>query len=389
MRTLYLECSAGASGDMILASLTDLLPDDGMLRRMIDSLCIPGITVETEKTKKCGISGIKVTVRIDGQAEGPDAGHAHHHSQLSDMEKTIGDLDVSENVKNDAISIYNLIAEAESSVHGEPVRLVHFHEVGALDALTDIVGACMLMEILAPERVIASPVRTGYGSIRCSHGILPIPAPATERLLRGIPAYAGEFEGEFCTPTGAAILKHFVDEFTYLPLMRYDDVGYGIGDRDFPLANFMRAYMGDAPDASEQISELSCNIDDMTPEDLAYAADILRENGALDVFTTPIIMKKGRPAFMLTCLCREEGTERFARMMLEHTSTAGIRKSTRQRYTMKSSFETVETEYGGIRVKHSSGYGIEKDKPEFDDLSRLAAKNDAPIRRVRESLGKH
>lgn len=393
MRTLYLQCNAGASGDMILGALAHLLDDPEEFGRMINSAGIPGTVTDIERRETFGISGLKVHISIHGQEEGEEHHHHHHHSEhhhehhsLSNVLGVIDGLNVSDRVKKDAKEIYNLIAKAESEMHGTTVDLVHFHEVGALDAVADIVGACMLIEKLSPDTIVASPVRVGFGQVHCAHGLLPVPAPATASILKGIPIYAGDEEGEFCTPTGAAILSHFTDRFEQMPAMAFEKVGYGLGSKQFRIANMLRAYLSDDYGELPHIKEINCNIDDMTPEDLGGIIELLLDNNALDAFIAPCIMKKGRPGFALTCLCRESEMDKLAHLILENTSTIGLRVHDCERYAMTSRFETCSTPYGDIRVKVSEGFGIRKRKPEYDDLALAAAKHNVPIGKVRDSV---
>ncbi|MEA5067357.1 MAG: nickel pincer cofactor biosynthesis protein LarC, partial [Christensenellaceae bacterium] len=291
----------------------------------------------------------------------------------------LGGLPVSDAVKRDALAVYARIAQAESEAHGKPVEQIHFHEVGALDAVADIVGVALLMERLAPDKVVASPINTGYGHVRCAHGVLPVPAPATASILRGVPIYAGGVEGELCTPTGAALLRHFVREFKPMQLMTTEKISCGMGKKDFPVANCVRAFWGDTQAELPRIAEIQCNLDDMSPEAIGYAVNLLLENGALDAFTTPIFMKKNRPGVLLTCLCNEPNAEAFARLMLKHTTTLGVRKTIQERYTMLPHAETLETRFGSVRMKYSQGYGAQKRKPEYDDVARIAAAYDLSI----------
>ena len=388
MRTLYLECNAGASGDMMLGALTALLDDPNELKPMLESAGIPGIRVEIEKGETFSISGTRVRILVDGEEEG-HGHHHHHHRSLSNVTDIIKGLDVSDWVKDNAVATYLLIADAEAEAHGEPVDLVHFHEVGALDAIADIVGVCMLMEKLSVGKIIASPVRTGFGQVQCAHGMLPIPAPATASLLKGIPTYAGKEEGEFCTPTGAALLKHFASEFTNMPHISYEKVGYGLGSKKFDIPNMLRAFLGDSDGLLPAIDEITCDIDDMVPEDLGGIVDNLVAEGALDAVLKNCIMKKGRPGFELSCICRKEDTERLSVYILAHTSTRGVRVSGAERYEMLYRFEERDTEYGRIRVKVSEGFGIRKQKPEYEDLKKAAETQGISINEVRRAVQKN
>jgi uncharacterized protein (TIGR00299 family) protein len=275
------------------------------------------------------------------------------------------------------MDVYAKIAEAESIAHGKPVAEIHFHEVGALDAIADIAATCYLMQSLRPCTVTASNVNTGSGTVLCAHGEMPVPAPATAAILEGVPVSAGHIEGELCTPTGAALLKHFADEFGQMPEMSISKTGYGMGRKDFEQANCVRAMLGEAAgsiadDTPDRIAELKCNLDDMTGEDIAYATDVLMDAGALDVFTTAIGMKKGRPGIMLTVLCRTSDKEKFAKLIFENTTTIGIRYLEESRYILKRTEDTAHSRFGDVRMKVSEGYGVKRAKPEYDDIAGIA-----------------
>lgn len=304
------------------------------------------------------------------------------------MVELINTLPVSERVKADACAVYGAIAEAEGAAHGTTPDLVHFHEVGSLDAIADVVGVSLLMEQIAPERVVASPVRIGFGTVKCAHGILPVPAPATAALLKGIPVYAGELRGEMCTPTGAALLKHFADSFGNMPLMDVSAIGVGLGTRDFGAANCLRAFLGEGGEELPRISELRCNIDDATPEEIGFAMELLLEKGALDVFTVPIGMKKNRPATLLCCLCTTDREEEMGRLLLRHTPTLGVRIYRPERMTLSRGFETAETAYGPVRVKTAEGWGVRKRKAEYDDIAKIARENGLTLAEARAEAEK-
>ena len=290
---------------------------------------------------------------------------------------------MSEKVKADANAVYALIAEAESAAHGQSVEQIHFHEVGTLDAVADVVGVCALMERLAPERVVVSPIHVGSGQVRCAHGVLPVPAPATAYILKGVPIYGGAIRGELCTPTGAALLKHFADAFGPMPTMAVERTGYGMGTKDFEWANCVRAMLGEAAGGGDAVCELRCNLDDMTGEEIAFAADALREAGALDVWSEAIQMKKGRPGTLLACLCAADREGEFAARMLKHTTTIGVRCQSACRYTLDREAVTVETNFGPVRAKRSRGYGVDRCKMEFDDLAEIARREGIALREIR------
>ena len=388
-KTLYLECNMGAAGDMLMAALYELLPDkEGFLHTM-NHLGLPGIHVSAEPAVRCGISGTHITVTVHGQEEHAhlhDHHHHHSHSTFADICHAIDHMPVSDWVKDHAKRVYQSIASAESRVHGQPVEAVHFHEVGAWDAVADVTGVCLAMEQLAPQTVCVSPVHVGCGQVRCAHGILPVPAPATALLLEDVPIYGGDVQGELCTPTGAALLKTFADSFGPMPVMQLTATGYGMGTKEFERANCVRAMLGYQDDCGSTVAELCCNLDDMTPEDIGFAQEILLQAGALDVFTTPIGMKKSRPGVLLTCLCRTEDSDAIVRLMLQHTSTLGVRQTECHRYTLSRSIQTVDTPYGPIRVKTAYGFGTEKRKAEYDDLANAAKHHGVTLDEVRSKL---
>ena len=387
MRTLFLECNAGASGDMILGALTDLLKDPAELGAMLESSGIPGVRCENETSDRSSITGTSVRILVDGVEEGTPGEKKHHeHHSLGDVMGIIAGLKVSDRVKKDASEIYSIIAEAESQVHGKPVSEVHFHEVGALDAIADIVGVCLLVEKLAPEQIISSPLRTGYGTVECAHGVLPVPAPATANILKGMPVYAGDEEGEFTTPTGAAIIKHFATRYAQMPVMEYEDCGIGFGKKSSKTANMLRAYIGEAEEAMPTVTEIRTDIDDMTPEDLGGIIDLLMASGALDASICPVIMKKSRPGYILSCICRDEDTDDMAMIILAHTSSVGLRFHRCQRYEMKPSFIKYRTDFGDVRIKISEGYGLRKWKPEHDDMTKAAITNGVTVDEVRKNI---
>ena len=405
----------GAAGDMLLASLAELTGDVKACEEKLNSLGIPDVTYSFEQSVKCGITGTHAHVTALGVEEDEhlhehthhhdehhheksreelenDFGHQHeehghhhghdehthdehghhHHTYMSDIENIINGLDVSDKVKKDALAVYGLIAEAESKAHGRPVTEIHFHEVGTMDAVADIAGVCVLIEQLGPDRIIVSPLATGFGQVRCAHGILPVPAPATAGIIEGIPTYSGDVEGELLTPTGAALLKHFADSFGLRPVMAIEKAGYGMGKKDFPKANMLRTFIGFSDGESDKVTELRFNVDDMTGEEIGYAAGVLMEQGALDVFTTPVFMKKNRPGILFTVLVKPEEKEKFAKLVFENTTTIGIRYSEMDRYRLERREEKLITKYGEVRVKVSEGFGVTKAKPEYDDIAGIA-----------------
>lgn len=396
MKTLYLDCGMGAAGDMLTAALLELFDNPLDILHELNHLGIPGVRFLAEKVKKCGITGTQIRVMVgnDEEIEGSSHhskehiqhhthAHPHHaHSDLESINHLISHLHISETVQNHVTAVYNLLAHAESHVHGVQVDQIHFHEVGTIDALADIAAVCYLINKLAPDHICASAVHVGSGHVQCAHGILPVPAPATAHLLKGIPIYGGEIRGELCTPTGAALLKHFVTSFGSMPALATEAIGYGMGKKDFSAANCIRALLGYSDNQDTAISELTCTIDDMTGETIGFAAEHLRKMGALDVFTTPVSMKKNRPGIQFTVLCKKEDTEAIVRQIFLHTTTNGIREKKLNRYVLKSHFETIQTPYGPVRKKISEGFGAEHCKFEYEDLARIALENDLALNQV-------
>lgn len=445
MKLLYLDCGMGAAGDMLGAALAELLPDDARdaFTSELNAAGIPGVHVSLDPSVKCGITGTHLTVTVNGTEE-KEGGHSHSHEHshshrsLHDIHHIIDDLKLPEAVRTDILTVYRLIAEAESKAHDKPVSEIHFHEVGTMDAIADITSVCLLLHKLAPDQIIASPIHVGSGQVKCAHGILPVPAPATAYILKDIPIYSGSIQGELCTPTGAALLKHFVTRFDQMPLMTPASTGYGMGTQDFPAANCVRAILGEsfaenqpeqpacspatpAPAAApaseeaaitETICELSCNVDDMTGEDIAFAIETFLQNGALDAFTVPCTMKKGRPGVLVTVLCKDHDQKQMTRLILQHTTTLGVRSAIKKRWVLsRTESETVipddmlanvtspdmpaeskahelKTTGNGctIRSKTSTGFGITRNKYEHDDLEKIARTYGLTLAQVRALL---
>ena len=406
MKTLYFECKMGAAGDMLMAALYEICDQKELfLQTMNQAFSEYGIQISAEESKKCGISGTHMHVMINGEEEGvhvhehvhththdhteaehvhtneheaaehhhDESSHAHAHHSYQSVLAQIEHLQLPAQVKADAAAIYRLIGEAESAVHNTTLEQIHFHEVGTLDALADVCGCALLMYLITPEKVFASPLHVGSGFVKCAHGILPVPAPATAELLKGIPFYTGSIKGELLTPTGAAILRHYVEGFEEMPVMTLEHIGYGMGQKDFETANCVRTFLGDvqANGYDDKILSISCNLDDMTPEAVAYAADRIREAGALDVWTEPIYMKKGRMGTKLCALYRLDNGQ-IVPKMLEHTTTLGVRTYNARRTILPRGEETVETAYGAIRVKTAMRCGRMTAKPENEDVQRAA-----------------
>jgi len=449
MRTIYLDCGMGAAGDMLMAALLELCPEkqEEFLGKM-NGLGLPGVKVEAEPAVKCGITGTHMNVTVFGEEEESedvhDHGHTHsheacesaaadglhshahshdghdhhhedhdahshahhhgdhvhshdghdhshhhhHHSTMAGIASIIEGLEIPAPVKEDMKAVYALIAEAEAHAHGMPVDQIHFHEVGTMDAVADIAGVCLLFHELGADQIIASPVHVGSGHVHCAHGILPVPAPATAHILQGIPVYSTQVQGELCTPTGAALLKHFVKEFREMPVMTTSKIGYGMGKKDFERANCVRAFLGDTAETGDEIAELSCNLDDMTAEAIGFAEEALFEAGALEVYTIPVGMKKSRPGILLTCMCRREDEKKMVELLFRHTTTLGVREHISRRFTLKRREETVETAYGPVRKKISQGHGVARAKLEYEDLAAIAKKTGRPLEEIRKEIEK-
>ena len=386
MKTLYLDCSMGAAGDMLTAALLELHPDPEDFLRRFNAAGLPKIHTRRERAERCGVLGSRAVVEIAGEEEGEAPMAHHHHRHLPDIETILNAAAVSETARADALAVYRLLAEAESAVHGHPVEQIHFHELGELDAIADVLAVSLLLEELGPDRIVVSPVEVGGGMVRCAHGELPVPAPATARLLAGLPITAGAAQTELCTPTGAALLRHFGAAFGPMPAMRVEKIGYGMGKKDFGRLNAVRAFWGESGAESETLLELRCNLDDMSGEDLGFAQEQLLAAGALDVWTQAIGMKKSRPGVLLCVLCREAQRETLLGLLFRHTTTLGVRVLPCERYSLRREMREAQTPYGPVRVKAVEGWGTRREKPEYEDLARLAREKGLSLREIRESL---
>ena len=394
MKTLYLDLGMGAAGDMLTAALLELIPDPDAFVEKLYRAGIPGVRIERERSVKCGITGTHVRVTVNGEEEGVGHDHHHnpehgHHGSPDEIAHIVeSHIDVPEKVKKDIIAVYGLIAEAESFVHGVPVTDIHFHEVGTMDALADVTAVCLLMDEISPDETVASPVCTGFGKVACAHGILPVPAPATAYLLRGIPAYGGRIEGELCTPTGAALLKHFVARFGESPVIRAEKIGYGMGTKDFPAANCVRATLGETAGSEDSVFELSFNVDDMTAEQIGFAAEALFAAGARDVYTVPTGMKKNRPGTLISAICDADHRDAVVAAAFRRTSTLGVREAALKRYILDRETERIETRYGTIRRKKSCGYGVSRFKYEYEDVARVARDQGVSLAEAEEMIAR-
>ena len=383
MRIAYFDCFAGISGDMTLGALLDAGVDETAFRGELGKLQDIKFDLKISKVVKNGIQATDVRVIT---------GHEHHHRKLADISDIIGSSTLSETVKSQAIDIFRRLAEAEAAVHGTSADEVHFHEVGAVDAIVDIVGAAVGIELLGIEKVFASPLPMGHGFVEAAHGKIPLPAPATIELLKGISVYNAGIEGELVTPTGAAIIRTLSSDFGDMPPICIQSIGYGAGKSEFPFPNVLRIMVGDsAPDAAAGVSIVETNIDDMNPELYDSVFERLFKTGALDVYLTPIYMKKNRPATLLSVICPVEKTDEIVRAVLEETTTFGVRISTAGRRCLERKWETVSTKYGDIRMKIGllDGKPITT-SPEYEDCKKAAEIHAVPVRQVyEETLASH
>ena len=423
MRIAYLDCFSGISGDMFLGALVDAGVPFDLLQDTVAALDVAA-SLELSRVDRNGISASKVDVVVNGKKDmpreefwaeeqatphphlanghDPEAKTSHIHGRhLSQILKIISAATISATAKSTAAAIFAALGEAEAKVHNVPVEKIHFHEVGAADAIVDIVCAAVGAEALGVDRILASPLNVGGGTVKCAHGVMPIPAPATLELLKGIPVYAGEVQKELVTPTGAAIVRTLARGFSGLPAMTVEMTGYGAGSRNFSgHSNVLRLVVGHtaegqvpAPDVSHDPSQdeiviLETNLDDLSPQVVAYTADRLLREGALDVISTAVQMKKGRPGVLITVLARPEDEIRLRGILLSETSTLGVRTRHEFRHMLARRHEAVQTPWGEVRIKVGShGEEISNAMPEYEDCRRLAAEHKVPLKSVmQESL---
>ena len=379
MRSVYFDCFSGVSGDMIVGALLDLGVDLEALKNQLASLEITGFEIANHRVNRGAISATKFDVELKQETQ-PER-------SLADVKSIIHQSSLSELTKRRSVAAFVRLADAEARVHGTTPDKIHFHEVGAVDSIVDVVGAMIGFEMLGVDRFFCSPLRVGSGLIETEHGPLPVPAPATVELLKGVPVYAGELEGEFVTPTGAAIVATLCEGFGVLPPIEIDGIGYGAGSRDpKSLPNALRLIMGQleqGAERDEQIVVLETNIDDMNPQAYGYVMERAFGLGALDVFMVPVQMKKDRPGVLLTALCKPEKADAIIEMLLVETTTLGVRYSEAKRRALERKIESVETQHGRVRVKVArDGARTLHFQPEYEDCARLAAETGAPLLEV-------
>jgi uncharacterized protein (TIGR00299 family) protein len=424
MKIAYLECFSGMSGDMFLGALVDAGVSAGLLEQTVAALDI-GARLEISRVNRSGITATKVDVFVQGEKElpceeflaagekahdhshehedshghshGEAHAHPHEHSHgrgLREIREVIQKIPISAGAKKTAIAIFEALGTAEAKIHNSDIESVHFHEVGAVDAMVDIVGAAVGAEALGVDEFVCSPLNVGGGTVKCAHGVFPVPAPATVELLMGAPVYSSGIQAELVTPTGAAIVKTLATRFGAFPDMTIDRAGYGAGTRDFPgHANVVRLAIGQAmpalasKTARETISVLEANLDDLNPQVFGYVMDRLLEEGALDAFAMPVQMKKNRPGTLLTVLCRPEDADKLTQLIFTETTTLGVRRRDGQRQTLARRWVSVATQWGEVRMKIASMNGtITNYAPEYEDCRRIAAEKHVPLKTVMQEV---
>jgi uncharacterized protein (TIGR00299 family) protein len=380
MQIAYFDCFSGVSGDMILGALIDAGLDFHQLKSELSKLKIAGYTLKTEKTTRKSLSGTIFTVNTEED-------HAERH--LRDIEGIIDSSDLGDDIKASSKAIFQELAHVEAKIHNSDPRKVHFHEIGGLDSIIDIVGVLIGIKMLGIEAVYVSSIPVGRGFVECDHGILPLPAPATLEMLKGIPIYASDIEKELVTPTGIAILKNMARSFGIIPNMKVNRIGYGAGSRDLKIPNLLRIWVGDTDEKTEyeedEVILIETNLDDMNPEFIGYASEKLLERGALDVFMTPIFMKKNRPGTQLSVLTTPDKLEETLSIVFKETTSLGIRFYRLERKKLPREIITVETTFGPVKVKVSqSSKEIKSISPEYEDCKKIAIKQGIPLRNVYE-----
>jgi hypothetical protein len=441
MRIAYLECFSGMSGDMFLGALVDAGVPAALLENAVAALNI-GARLEISRVVRSGISATKVDVWVDGEKDLPreefwerqerEHAHSHEHSGpvhehehdgylhsrpgetragapaphfhshghspgMTEIQQNISAAAISESAKKTAISIFEALGRAEAKIHNTSVESVHFHEVGAVDAMVDIVCAAVGVEALRVDEIVCSPLNVGGGTVKCEHGTFPVPAPATVELLKGAPAYSSGLQAELVTPTGAAIVKTLATRFSAFPEMKIEKSGYGAGTRDFPgHPNVVRLTVGEAATtalaaktASEMITVLEANLDDLNPQVFGYVMDRSFEEGALDAFAMPVQMKKNRPGTVLTVLCKPEDASRLTQLLFTETTTLGVRRREEMRQTLARRWESVGTPWGEVRIKIASMNGtVTNYAPEYEDCRRIAADHHVPLKTVMQEAAR-
>ncbi len=407
MKVLYFDCFSGISGDMTLGALLDLGIDSEIFKRELAKLNLSGYEIVIQKKGSNGIYGTDVQVLVDEDGNDADShdhdcdgGHGHHHHgqkvsrNLKIIEEMIDESELKINVKELSKKVFREIARAEAKVHNKDINEIHFHEVGAVDSIIDIVGTAICIDLLGIDKVFSSPLHDGHGFVTCAHGIIPVPVPAVMEMLRGtnIPLITEDVNTEMVTPTGMALIKCLSSDFGNMPAMLIDRIGYGMGKRDIGRLNALRVIMGTMPDEGMMMEEtalLETNIDDMSPEIMGYTIEKLLKNGALDAYYTPVYMKKNRPGVILSVLCNIEDEKKLTDIIMKETSTLGVRRNVIKRYCMDRQVKTVNTCFGDVRVKIASWGDFSKISAEYEDCRQIAEKTGIPLRDVYNMVIRH
>lgn len=375
MKVLYFDCFSGISGDMILGALLDLGVNVEGWKNELNKIPVRGYKIEISKKQKNHIWGTSVDIFIEDQ-------HSHRH--LEDLLEIVNRSELSDNIKNKAKEVFYKIAEAEAKIHNTSINEVHFHEVGALDTIIDVLGSLILLDMLKVDKIYSSPLPLGGGFVNTAHGTIPVPAPATLEILKGVPVYRDGREGELVTPTGAAIISTIAEFVKILPPIKVDKVGYGCGKKDFPFPNLLRVYEGELVEKviEEKNVVLETNIDDMNPQIFGYLTEKLFKEGALDVFLTPVYMKKGRPGVLLTVIAPLAMEEKLLEVIFGETTTLGIRRIYVDKRIMQRKIREIETKWGKVRIKVANINGIKKAYPEYEDCKSIAERENIPLKDV-------
>lgn len=386
MKVIYFDCSSGISGNMTLGALTEIIGDEEYLKDELKKLNVDGYKIEISKKVKNGITGTYVDVILEDihHHNNEHEYHHHEHRNLNEINKIIEESSLDNNVKDLSKRIFLRVAKAESKVHNKPLEEVHFHEVGAIDSIVDIVGTAILINKINPDKIISSIVNDGYGFIECAHGKTAVPVPATSEIFadRGVKFKQIDIDTELVTPTGAAIIAELAEEFTTLPSMEVKKIGWGAGYKDIEIPNVLKVYCGEMQEKNGNLVVMETNIDDSSGEVLGYTSDALFEAGALDVFFTPIFMKKNRPAYRLTVACRKEDMFRLQNIIFRETTTIGIRYRFESRTELERKIIDIDTKYGKIKAKQVVNNGEEYIYPEYESMKELAKENNIPLKEL-------
>ena len=382
MKILYFDCSSGISGNMTLGALLEVIQDTDYFISELKKLNIDGYKIEISKKVKNGITGTYVDVILEEEHHHESHEHHHEHRNLNDVNKIIDESSLNNNVKQLAKKIFMRVAKAEAKVHNKSLEEVHFHEVGAIDSIIDIVGTAILVCKINPDKIVSSIVNDGYGFIECAHGTMSVPVPATSEIFANskVKFRQIDIDTELVTPTGAAIITELATEFTTLPAMTTEKIGWGAGLKDLKIPNILKVYYGEMQEENENFVVMETNIDDCSGEVLGYACEKLFENGALDVFYTPIFMKKGRPAYRLTVACKRENMYQLQNIIFKETTTIGIRYRSEARTELGREIIEIDTKYGKLKAKKVINNGETYIYPEYESMKKIAEENQIPLK---------